>query len=162
MGVLAGQIRVEQSEVDLVWSYDPGVTTPGDLAHAGWFPKSLASQVSKDADVVRVRALNADEYTSIRDVDGDHTKNLECARMGTVAVNGERDRAKINAYLDALVCGGLSGAVDLLANVIEAMTVGISAEARARWLHETALKLQAGEAPPTPSKSARARRIRAR
>lgn len=161
MGVLAGQIRVEQSEVDLVWSYDPGVVCPEDLAHAGWFPKSLASQVSKDADVVRVRALNADEYTSIRDVDGSAQKRLECARWGVVAVNGERDKSKINSYLEALVLG-LPSSVDLLGNAIEAMTVGIGAEAQARNVHAIVLAHMAGEAPPTPSKSARSRRLRTR
>lgn len=130
MAVLEGSITIKESDKDLVYSSDTDVDVDPEVGDCGWIPEHLARAVRPGADRVRVRGLNADQHTKIRDIkakEGQHAAFLAYCRQGLVEVNGSKKRTDIDAWVGKLAVHG-AGAMDMLALVIQAITVGRSLE----------------------------------
>lgn len=112
---------------DFVLVGDPDVS-PRDPADVGWIPKARAV-VQPGADVVRVRPLNIDERMAVRDVtaigESYNRAQLERARRGVVAVNGDNSRDAVNAFCESIP----EAAVVLLGATVEAVTAAIDPQA---------------------------------
>ena len=159
MPILSGPLTKAESEVELVWSYDPAVKAPKGLEDSGWFPRSLAVSVGPDADVVAVRGLDEDEYARVRDVDGKHQQLLAVAKAATVAHNGQRSASKVGEFI-AHYATRLPVVVDLLANTIEAITSGLGPEQHARAIHARVQASRSGGVTPPATKSAGPAKVR--
>lgn len=128
MGILKGGSTLRLTEEDLVYSEDPDVTVPPELAGCGWVPREQC-QVRPGADELRTRALTDAEKTAARDRygrAGEATMNLFTAQRGVIRV-GKADVKKapdkVAGYVAALAQQDPT-ALDLLARRIDAVTMG--------------------------------------
>lgn len=139
MAVIEGSVTIKESDKDLVYSSDTDVDVPEDVGDCGWIPEHLARAVRPGADRVRVRGLSADEHTKVRDIkakEGQHAAFLAYCRKGIVEVNGKKKRTEIDAWVNRLAVHG-AGALDMLALVIQAITIGRSLEDLRTFLRTT-------------------------
>lgn len=112
MGLLQGHAKVSLSEKDLAYSEDPDVKVPDDLVGCGWVETDRC-QISKGADVVRIRILTPSEERERVDIaQTAPEKALHYALSAAVlAHNGDKKKSANAAWLDALYLsnGGTSG-----------------------------------------------------
>lgn len=125
MSILKGELKTKQTDVELVYSSDLDVTVPEAIGNCGWIEPSKATHIAVGADRVVIRALNADQRTLIRDIQGSSQRWLAWCRAGVVSANGSRHRPKITEWIDQLALHG-AGALDMLGLAIEAITMGRS------------------------------------
>ena len=108
MGLLSGPLKVDQSEVDVVYSEDPDVKVPDELRGCGWIPADRC-QVNKGADKIRIRILRPGEERERADLQTEQGLHFALSRA-CLAHNGTKKASAIMAFLDALYVsnGGIS------------------------------------------------------
>lgn len=108
MGLLTGPLKVELSELDVVYSEDPDVKVPDDLRGCGWIPADRC-QINKGADRLRIRILRPSEERERADMQSEQGLHYALTRA-CLAHNGTKKQSAIVSYLDALYLsnGGVS------------------------------------------------------
>lgn len=135
MAILDGELTHKMTELWVVYSEDPKVSVPEELAGCGWVP--LDKCVTRPgADKVCIRSLSPSEWARYRDEArkfGDGTAMLYATTTATIKHAGFKKRSEVRDWVHKLstVSGNkaLSNAHDLLGMRIIGLTRALPTDA---------------------------------
>lgn len=128
MAILEGDVTIIESEEDVVYSEDPGVSVPDKLKGCGWVSASEATVMpgKKGGDVVTERALGPAErskYRNIAQSEGQASAFHFVALTAVIKVGKIRKPSEVRKWVNA-VAQRAPMALDLLALRVLARTNG--------------------------------------